>query len=64
MAREEVEKKLLDLIHEAWGIMKEYNPELNVCSLFADNDHESAWFFKLGEHGKDIDNYVSREVKV
>ena len=61
MTDRECEKKLLDLMSEAWDVFKEYNPNGTHLSMFGTVDGCCAMGYKPSADGKEriVDGYLS-----
>lgn len=61
MTRNECEKKLLDLMRQAYHVFREYNPEGNHLSMFATVNGHCALGYRVAPWDSEtiIDGYLS-----
>ena len=61
MTRKECEKKLLDLMEEAWIVFKDAHPNGTHLAMFSTVDGHCAMGYKPSEDGKEriVDGYKS-----
>ena len=61
MTTRECEKKLLDLLDEAWALFREYDPRGDHLTMFATADGRCVMGYKPSIDGKEriLDGYLS-----